>query len=138
MELNEKNVKLNQMESQMCALQNEMMDCKKQHDLLLFNQRNYLLNDNISDIPKQTISVSSKNSTIGSNSPEHFEIIDKSNILSKTEEGIVSLDDNISSNSFNETDWNDVTINTNESYIENIPMSTEKISLLDVLDGKSR
>ncbi|KAI4469951.1 rab11-binding protein relch [Holotrichia oblita] len=137
-ELNEKNVKLNQMESQICALQNEIMDCKKQNDLLLYNQRNYLLNDNISDIPKQTISVSSKNSTIGSNSPEHFEIIDKSNILSKTEEGIVSLDDNISSNSFNETDWNDVTINTNESYIENIPMSTEKISLLDVLDSKSR
>lgn len=126
------------MESQMCTLQNEMIDCKKQNDLLVYNQKNYLLNDNISDIPKQTISISSKNSTIGSNSPEHFEIIDKSTLLNKTEEGIVSLDDNISSNSFNETDWNDVTINLNESYIENIPTANEKISLLDVLDDKNR
>ncbi|KRT78713.1 hypothetical protein AMK59_8771, partial [Oryctes borbonicus] len=85
-QLNEKNVKLSQMESQVSALQNEIVDCKKQNELLLYNQKNYLLNDNMHDLPKQTISVSSKNSTIGSNSPEHFEIIDKSNLLSKTEE----------------------------------------------------
>lgn len=137
-QLNEKNIKLSQMESQVCSLQNEISDYKKQNDILIYNQKNYILTDNISDLPKQTVSLSSKNSTIGSNSPDHFEIIDKSTLLSKTEEGIVSLDDNISSNSFNETDWNDVTINTNESYIETIPTNHEKVSLLDILDDKNR
>ncbi|XP_017781128.1 PREDICTED: lisH domain and HEAT repeat-containing protein KIAA1468 homolog isoform X1 [Nicrophorus vespilloides] len=54
-------------------------------------------------------SVSSKNS-IGSNSPEHFEIIDKSNL--KQEDNLI--EDDLSNNSSNPCDWTQVSINVND------------------------
>ena len=59
---------------------------------------------------------SGKNSTVGTNSPENFVVIEKS-FGYKNDEDILTLDDNISSKSLNETDWNDVTINSIEKSV---------------------
>lgn len=48
--------------------------------------------------------------SIGSDSPERFEIVDKNMPLFKQRGSIVTLDDNISNNSFNTNDWMNLNI----------------------------
>lgn len=73
-----------------------------------------LIEDAMKDLPKNI--TSSKNSTTGSNSPECFEIIDKNSISVKKRDSIITLEDNISNNSFNTNEWTSIGVNTNENF----------------------
>ncbi|KAK5642547.1 hypothetical protein RI129_008714 [Pyrocoelia pectoralis] len=67
----------------------------------------------------------SKNSSSDGNSPEHFEIIDRSTLPVKKQD----LYDNVSNNSLNESEWTNLTItmpNMNEEIVEESKMSNTK------------
>ncbi|XP_022908904.2 RAB11-binding protein RELCH homolog [Onthophagus taurus] len=122
----EGNLRISQLESQISCLRNDNEGLRKQNEALI---------QNAEELKKKAFSFigSSKTSTVGSNSPEHFEIIEKSNLV-KTD---VSIEDNISSNSLNEIDWNDVTISSNnEQFIETVPEKNKDLS--EVLSSNSK
>lgn len=73
-----------------------------------------LIEDAMKELPKNV--TSSKNSTTGSNSPECFEIIDKNSISAKKRDSIITLEDNISNNSFNTNEWTSIGVNANEHF----------------------
>lgn len=60
---------------------------------------------------------SSKNSTTGSNSPECFEIIDQNSVIIKKRDSIITYsEDNISNNSFNASEWTNISVNIRDTY----------------------
>ncbi|KAF5303993.1 hypothetical protein FQA39_LY01778 [Lamprigera yunnana] len=67
-----------------------------------------------------TLDCHSKNSSCGDNSPEHFEIIERSTLPVKKQDTY----DNMSNNSLNENEWTNLTINTSE--ITDAMMETSK------------
>lgn len=58
--------------------------------------------------PKYNIKI--EKSSTGSDSPERFEMVDKNMPLFKQRDSIVTLDDNISNNSFNTSEWMNLNI----------------------------
>lgn len=82
------------------------------------NDNSSLIEDAMKELPKNV--TSSKNSTTGSNSPECFEIIDKSSLSVKKRDSIITLEDNISNNSFNTNEWTSIGVNANESFDKDI------------------
>lgn len=83
-----------------------------------------LIEDAMKDAVKNT--ASSKNSTTGSNSPECFEIIDRSSVSAKKRDSIITLEDNISNNSFNTNEWTSIGVNTNENFVKISPQISPK------------
>lgn len=95
-------------------LQNELSDNLQKRNESISSHRidkTTLIEDAMKELPK-----SSKNSTTGSNSPECFEIIDRHSINVKKRDSIITLEDNISNNSFNTNEWTSIGVNSNENF----------------------
>lgn len=113
-------VELLNLELQISDLKSENVNLKKQNEAATCQ-----VNEIVTD-PQKNIS-SSKNSVSGSDSPECFEIIDRSTILKKRD-SIITLEDNISNNSFNPSEWTNVTVGANENYEKLSDGVTKEIS----------
>lgn len=116
-------VEVNRLNSEIDILQNQLADVKtdfnnlsKQQEVVSSQKddKASLIEDAIKDLPKTL--TSSKNSTTGSNSPECFEIIDRTSVGAKKRDSIITLEDNISNNSFNTNEWTSIGVNTQENF----------------------
>lgn len=98
------------------ALKETILDLENENcNLKVYNAK---LNEEIQQMSSQLAvtqvddgAVSDKNNVkiekklIGNESPERFEIIDKNMSVFKERDSVISLDDNISNNSFNTSEW---------------------------------
>lgn len=82
--------------------------------------------------PKYNNNKTEKDS-VGSDSPERFEIVDKNMSLFKQRDSIVTLDDNISNNSFNTSDWMNLNI-PQDTQMDHISRKVDFENRLDILD----
>lgn len=110
---------MNSLKSEIESLQKQLGDIKansdKQNDVSSQKiDKASLIEDAMKELGKNA--TSSKNSTTGSNSPECFEIIDRSSVGAKKRDSIITLEDNISNNSFNTNEWTSIGVNTNENF----------------------
>lgn len=111
---------VNSLKSEIESLQKQLSDIKADSDQQNDNvssqkiDKASLIADAMKELSKNA--TSSKNSTTGSNSPECFEIIDRSSVGAKKRDSIITLEDNISNNSFNTNEWTSIGVNTNENY----------------------
>lgn len=94
----------------MIDLQNENVRLCHENELLVSKKIELTLEP--IDVTQKLSTTSSKNSSSDSNSPEHFEIIDRNTLPVKKQDSII--DDNVSNNSLNESDWTNLTLNTSE------------------------
>lgn len=127
----------------MFLLQNEKLDTlkKKIHDLENENSELRYSNTKLEEEVKQLSSqfevtntedsstnpkfnIKIEKDSIGSNSPERFEMVDKNMSLFKQRDSIVTLDDNISNNSFNTNEWINLNIPQN-TQIDHIPKKVD-------------
>lgn len=106
------------LKSEIEHLQNQLSDINSgtQNDDISSHKidKTALIEDAMKELPKNV--TSSKNSTTGSNSPECFEIIDRNSISAKKRDSIITLEDNISNNSFNTNEWTSIGVNANEHF----------------------
>lgn len=121
--------------SEMESLRKELTDIKTEYDNLskqseiIASQKEekaFLIEDAIKDLPKNI--ASSKNSTTGSNSPECFEIIDRNSVGVKKRDSVITLEDNISNNSFNTNEWTSISVNTHH---DNFDKASSEVSPKD-------
>lgn len=108
---------VNALKEEVGNLQIQLKDKKAEYDSVNISSQKIdktsLLEDAMKELPKNV--TSSKNSTTGSNSPECFEIIDRNIVSVKKRDSIITLEDNISNNSFNTNEWTSIGVNTNEN-----------------------
>ncbi|XP_049819532.1 RAB11-binding protein RELCH homolog isoform X2 [Aethina tumida] len=92
--------KLSNTENECSNLKTQNLNLQKENDLLSSS----ITNEDLAMIPKKPPSKGS----MGSESPERFEMIDKKS------DSIIMLEDNISNNSFNTNEWTNLCINENK------------------------
>lgn len=117
-EIDNENLKLkaNNMDEEYRELKNIVVNLQKENELLS------------SQINMQSEDKPSNKNSLGSDSPERFEIIDKNMTIFHKKEG--SVDDNLSNNSFNTSDWLNLSMPVEESQkpVKTSDCDLEKIS----------
>lgn len=111
------------LELQLSDMKTENLNLKTQNEMTSSQKPYKSAIDEPGNLPKNV--TSSKNSTTGSNSPECFEIIDQNSVMVKKRDSIITyLEDNISNNSFNTSEWTNISVNVCDTYdkpSDNIP-----------------
>lgn len=121
--------KLEILQEKLLALENENSELRHSNSKLEEELKQLSSQLTVTHAPESSTSPTynpkiEKNS-IGSESPERFEMVDKNMPLFKHRGSIVTLDDNISNNSFNPSDWMNINIQT-DTQMEN---TSKKIDL---------
>lgn len=77
--------------------------------------------------------IKTEKDSLGSDSPERFEIVDKNMPIFKQRDSIVTLDDNISNNSFNTNEWMNLNI-PQDSQMDHVSRKMDFENRLNILN----